>query len=104
VLAGATVTGRSFIPRAAVILKTGLTADCTGLAIDPENRNLLQTRPAFGGNIMATIITKDHRPQMATVRHKVMDPLPRDDSRTGSIIKEEVRLHRQKGLKHFHFI
>lgn len=101
VLAGATVTGRSFIPRAAVLLKTGLTADCTGLAIDPENRNLLQTRPAFGGNIMATIITKDHRPQMATVRHKVMDPLPRDDSRTGSIIKEEYDFTAKKDSSTF---
>lgn len=88
VLAGATVTGRSFIPRVAVLLNAGLTADCTGLAIDPETKNLLQTRPAFGGNIMATIITSQHRPQMATVRHKVMNPLSRDDSRSGSVISE----------------
>jgi electron transfer flavoprotein alpha subunit len=71
-------------------LHTGLTADCTGLEIDPETGNLLQTRPAFGGNIMATIITPNHRPQMATVRHKVMDALPRDDSRKGEIIKEQI--------------
>lgn len=90
ILAGATVTGRSFIPRVAVSLHTGLTADCTGLEYDPETSNLLQTRPAFGGNIMATIITSNHRPQMATVRHKVMDPLPRDDSRSGSVIQEQV--------------
>jgi len=90
ILAGATVTGRSFIPRVAVQLHTGLTADCTGLEIDPETGNLLQTRPAFGGNIMATIITPNHRPQMATVRHKVMDALPRDDSRKGEIIKEQI--------------
>ena len=63
---------------------------CTGLEIDPETGNLLQTRPAFGGNIMATIITPNHRPQMATVRHKVMDALPRDDSRKGEIIKEQI--------------
>jgi len=90
ILAGATVVGRSFIPRVAVQLKTGLTADCTGLEYDSETGNLMQTRPAFGGNIMATIITANHRPQMATVRHKVMDPLPRDDSRSGTIIREQV--------------
>ncbi len=71
VLVGATSLGRSFIPRVASILKTGLTADCTGLDIDTENRLLLQTRPAFGGNIMATIICQAHRPQMATVRPRV---------------------------------
>lgn len=90
ILAGATVIGRSFIPRVAVQLKTGLTADCTGLEYDAENGNMMQTRPAFGGNIMATIITANHRPQMATVRHKVMDPLPRDDSRSGTVIREQI--------------
>lgn len=89
ILAGATVIGRSFIPRVAIKLNTGLTADCTGLAIDDESGNLLQTRPAFGGNIMATIITANNRPQMATVRHKVMNPIPRDDSRSGIVIREE---------------
>ncbi|MCB5230286.1 MAG: electron transfer flavoprotein subunit alpha [Candidatus Cloacimonas sp.] len=92
ILAGATVIGRSFIPRVAVELHTGLTADCTGLAIDEENGNLLQTRPAFGGNIMATILTPNHRPQMATVRHKVMDPLPKDNERTGTVINETIDL------------
>jgi len=87
ILAGATNVGRSFIPRVAVRLHTGLTADCTGLAID-ENGNLMQTRPAFGGNIMATILTPDHRPQMATVRHKVMNPLQRDNSRSGAVVAE----------------
>lgn len=90
ILAGATNTGRSFIPRVAVKVKTGLTADCTGLAIDDETGNLLQTRPAFGGNIMATILTPDHRPQMATVRHKVMTPLEQDNSRSGTVIDEDV--------------
>lgn len=90
ILAGATVTGRSFIPRVAIHLGTGLTADCTGLEIDPDSGNLIQTRPAFGGNIMARIITANHRPQMATVRHKVMNPLPRDDSRNGIVIREQV--------------
>ncbi len=71
-LAGATSIGRSLIPRVATAASTGLTADCTGLAIDQERRLLLQTRPAFGGNIMATIICPDARPQMATVRPRVM--------------------------------
>lgn len=90
ILAGATVVGRSFIPRVAVQLHTGLTADCTGLDYDPETQNLLQTRPAFGGNIMATIVTSNHRPQMATVRHKVMNALERDDSRSGSVIQKQI--------------
>ncbi len=72
VLAGATSIGRSFIPKVATQIGTGLTADCTDLSIDTEQRLLLQTRPAFGGNIMATIICPQKRPQMATVRAKVM--------------------------------
>jgi len=68
VLIGATPTGRDFAPRVAKRLNAGLTADCTGLDIDAETRNLLQTRPTFGGNIMATIRTPNSRPQMATVR------------------------------------
>ncbi len=67
-----------------------LTADCTGLAIDPETRNLMQTRPAFGGNIMATIVTPNHRPQMATVRHKVMKEAEVDTSLEGQILIQEV--------------
>ena len=90
ILSGASVLGRSFIPRVAVELQTGLTADCTGLKIDTDTGGLMQTRPAFGGNILATIVTPNHLPQMATVRHKVMDPLEKDDSRTGEIIKEEI--------------
>ncbi|MCK5051660.1 MAG: electron transfer flavoprotein subunit alpha, partial [Candidatus Cloacimonetes bacterium] len=90
ILSGASVMGRSFIPRVAVELHTGLTADCTGLEIDPDTNNLLQTRPAFGGNILATIVTPNHLPQMATVRHKVMDPLERDDSKEGIVIKETI--------------
>ncbi len=92
VLAGATVIGRSFIPRVAIDVHTGLTADCTGLGIDPETQNLQQTRPAFGGNIMATILTPNHRPQMATVRHRVFDPLARDDGRSGIVIEESIDL------------
>ena len=89
VLCGASSTGRSLIPRVAIRLKTGLTADCTGLEIDQERRLLLQTRPAFGGNIMATIICPDNRPQMATVRHKVMKEAQIDTSRTGEVIRKE---------------
>ncbi|MBU3958936.1 MAG: 4Fe-4S binding protein, partial [Candidatus Omnitrophica bacterium] len=87
-LCGATAIGRSLISRVAVIIKAGLTADCTGLDIDPKEKILLQTRPAFGGNIMATIISPNYRPQMATVRHKVMQPLSPDKRRKGKIIKE----------------
>ena len=72
-LAGATMFGRTLIPKVAAILKTGLTADCTGLSIDEEKKILLQIRPTFGGNILATIITKNSRPQMATVRPHVME-------------------------------
>jgi electron transfer flavoprotein alpha subunit len=71
-LFGATAIGRSLAPRVAVSANAGLTADCTSLEIDPETGHLFQTRPTFGGNIMATIITPNNRPQMATVRHKVM--------------------------------
>ncbi|MGC1456555.1 MAG: electron transfer flavoprotein subunit alpha [Nitrospirota bacterium] len=85
-LAGATAIGRSFFPKVASSLYAGLTADCTVLDIDAETGHLHQTRPAFGGNIMATIVTPNHRPQMATVRHKVMKPAPRNDARTGEII------------------
>ena len=90
VLAGATSIGRSLIPKVAARLETGLTADCTGLDIDEEKKILLQTRPAFGGNIMATIICPNHRPQMATVRHKVMKEAPFDRNRKGEIIRIEV--------------
>ncbi len=86
ILAGATAIGRSFIPKVAAKLYTGLTADCTMLDIDPETGNLHQTRPAFGGNIMATIVTPNHRPQMATVRHKVMKKAAPDASRKGDVI------------------
>ena len=92
VLAGATSIGRAFIARVAVRVKTGLTADCTALAIDPEKRILLQTRPAFGGNIMATIITPNHRPQMATVRHKVFKKGTPQPGRTGHIVEESPKM------------
>ncbi len=71
-------------------MHTGLTADCTKLEIDPESKLLLMTRPAFGGNIMATIVCENFRPQMATVRPGVMEALPKDEKRTGEIEKLEV--------------
>jgi len=86
VLAGATPIGRSFVPRVAARLKTGLTADCTSLEIDKETGNLLQIRPAFGGNIMATILCPNRRPQMATVRPRVMKRGEYQTGKTGEII------------------
>jgi electron transfer flavoprotein alpha subunit len=76
ILFGATSIGRELAPTLSAKLKTGLTADCTALEIDPETSNLLQTRPAFGGNIMATIQCANHRPQMCTVRPGVMKKAP----------------------------
>jgi electron transfer flavoprotein alpha subunit len=87
-LCGATNIGRSLISRVAINIKAGLTADCTGLDIDLDKKILLQTRPAFGGNIMATIISPNYRPQMATVRHKVFAPMAADKKRKGKVIKE----------------
>jgi len=87
VLAGATSLGRSLIPRIAAIVKTGLTADCTGLEIDTETGLLLQTRPTFGGNIMATIVCQAKRPQMSTVRPRVFKKGIPDSKRKGQIIK-----------------
>jgi electron transfer flavoprotein alpha subunit len=89
-LAGATAVGRSFIPKVAARVWGGLTADCTGLEIDTERKLLLGTRPAFGGNLMATIIAPHHRPQIATVRHKVMKAAIRDDSRIGDVVVKKV--------------
>jgi len=86
VLAGATPVGRSFLPRVAARLHTGLTADCTSLEIDPESKDLLQVRPAFGGNIMATILCPHTRPQMATVRPRVMKKGEYDADRKGVIV------------------
>ena len=91
ILAGATPFGRSFFPRVAAQLHTGLTADCTGLDIEPEKRLLLQTRPTFGGNIMATIICSTKRPQMSTVRPRVFRPGIQDSSREGQIIRIDFR-------------
>jgi len=89
-LAGATTAGRSLVSRIAVTIYAGLTADCTGLHIDKEKRLLVQTRPAFGGNIMAQIVSPNYRPQMSTVRHKVMSEAVLDVKRKGEIIEEIV--------------
>jgi len=87
VLAGATAIGRSFIAGVATTLDAGLTADCTKLEVREEDGALLQTRPAFGGNIMATIVSEGTRPQMATVRPNVMKSLDFDGSRKGKIVE-----------------
>jgi len=84
-LAAATSSGRTLLPYVAVKVHTGLTADCTELDIEEGTRNLLQTRPAIGGNIMATIKTPDCRPQIATVRPKSSRPLPEDKNRSGTV-------------------
>lgn len=89
VLVGATSVGRDLAPRVSARLGTGLTADCTTLEVGEENE-LLMTRPAFGGNIMATIVCPNHRPQMSTVRPGVMTSLEKDESRTGKIEKFDI--------------
>lgn len=88
-IASATTIGRTVMPILAARLKTGLTADCTGLDIEPETGLLIQTRPAIGGNVMAMIKTPNHRPQMATVRPRSRKPLSRDTSRKGEIVSKE---------------
>ncbi|MEN6548473.1 MAG: FAD-binding protein [Armatimonadia bacterium] len=93
VLIGATTMGRDLASRIAARIGAGLTADCTGLAIDPETRLLQQTRPAFGGNVMATIQCRNARPQMSTVRPRVMKKARPDASRTAEIIRETVNLN-----------
>jgi electron transfer flavoprotein alpha subunit/NAD-dependent dihydropyrimidine dehydrogenase PreA subunit len=92
VLYGATHIGRDLAPRLAARVDTGLTADCTKLDIDPEEKKIMQTRPAFGGNIMATIVCPGHRPQMSTVRPGVMDKAVKDGTRKGEVIKVDVKL------------
>jgi len=91
ILLGATHIGRDLAPRVAGRLSTGLTADCTELSIDLEEKILLQTRPAFGGNLMATILCPLHRPQMATVRPGVMKKISPDYNRAGRLVREPYR-------------
>ena len=87
---GASSRGRDLAGSIATRLVTGLTADCTGLDVDPETRQLRQTRPAFGGNIMATILCPNHRPQMATVRHRVFEVPDKDLTLEGQVVRERV--------------
>ncbi|EHQ90002.1 electron transfer flavoprotein subunit alpha/FixB family protein [Desulfosporosinus youngiae] len=93
ILMGATSMGRDVFPAIATKLQTGLTADCTVLGIDPDTKLLQQTRPAFGGNIMATILCRTRRPQMATVRPRVMAMPDRVDGREGETVREEFTLN-----------
>ncbi len=86
VLFGSTADGRDFAPRVAARLRTGLCADCTEIDIDPDTDIVKWTRPALGGNILATIVCENHRPQMGTVHPKVFKALEEDSSRTGEII------------------
>lgn len=87
IIAGATSTGRTLMPLVAIKAPAGLTADCTGLDIEEDTGNLLQTRPAIGGNIMATIKTPKHRPQMATVRPRSTKPAPKTPGRKGQVTR-----------------
>lgn len=95
VLIGATTIGRDLGPRLSARIGTGLTADCTGLDIS-EDGNLLMTRPAFGGNLMATILCKDHRPQMSTVRPGVMLKGAKDDNRKGIVERININFDKSK--------
>lgn len=95
-LIGATHIGRDLAPRVASRLNTGLTADCTKLEIDLEDRKILQTRPAFGGNLLATIICPNNRPQMSTVRTGVMEKAKKDSSRIGEIIELKTILEKEE--------
>ncbi|MDU1911183.1 electron transfer flavoprotein subunit alpha/FixB family protein [Fusobacterium sp.] len=92
VLFGATTLGRDLAPRVSSRMATGLTADCTKLEISEETKGLEMTRPAFGGNLMATIVCPDHRPQMSTVRPGVMQKAPRIEGREGEIENLSVSL------------
>lgn len=98
VLYGATPMGRDLASRIAARIQAGLTADCTGLTIDGEERLLLQTRPAFGGNIMATIVCHHARPQMATVRPKVMTKIQPQPAREPEVISVSVELDEKRAL------
>lgn len=98
ILYGATAIGRDLAPRVAARMRTGLTADCTKLEIDEETKGLRMTRPAFGGNLMATIISPDHRPQMATVRPGVMKRCTKRENAKAEI--EEFKLEFKKNDKY----
>ncbi|KRM99538.1 electron transfer flavoprotein subunit alpha/FixB family protein [Loigolactobacillus rennini] len=90
ILVGATTVGRQLAPRVAARMRTGLTADTTILDMDAKSTDLSQIRPAFGGNIIAHIVTPNNRPQMATVRYKVMDAAPRQEEISGEIVEKKI--------------
>lgn len=96
VLIGSTTIGRDLGPRVSARVITGLTADCTKLEINEEDKELWSTRPAFGGNLMATIVCPNHRPQMSTVRPGVMQRMAKDDSRKGEVIDYKVNFQKDK--------
>ena len=89
-LSGGTAIGRSFIPKVAARVGGGLAADCTNLSIDTEKRILLATRPTLGGNLLVTVICPNRRPQIATVRNKVMAPAELEQSRTGELVTKTI--------------
>ena len=91
-LLGATTQGRDLAGSVATTLQTGLTADCTGLTIDQDNRSMAATRPTFGGSLLCTIVTLNYRPQMATVRPRVFNPAPRQDEAKGQIVRETMEI------------
>ena len=96
VLIGSTTIGRDLGPRVSARVNTGLTADCTKLEINEEDKELWSTRPAFGGNLMATIVCPNHRPQMSTVRPGVMKKMAKDESRKGEVIEEKINFNKDK--------
>lgn len=98
-LAGATSFGREFFPRLAKRLNTGLSADCVALEVDPETRLLLQTTPAFGGELLAEVVTPKHRPQMATVHPGVFQERPHDHEAVGRILYPEIDILPEERIK-----
>ena len=96
VLIGSTTIGRDLGPRVSARVNTGLTADCTKLEINEEDKELWSTRPAFGGNLMATIVCPNHRPQMSTVRPGVMQKMAKDESRKGEIVEVKINFNKDK--------
>src|ERR1035437_3591274 len=91
ILTGATAVGRAFFPRVSIKLNAGLTADCTAFELDMTTRNLYQIRPAFGGSLMAKIMTPERRPQMSTARYKVFKRLATDPARKGQVIEPKIK-------------
>jgi electron transfer flavoprotein alpha subunit len=101
ILTGATAVGRAFFPRVSILLNAGLTADCTGFELDMAERNLFQIRPAFGGSLMAKIMTPERRPQMSTARYKVFKALAKDPARKGEIIRPQIKADSLVARSHF---